>query len=608
MKILTKYTLKEIIPNYFLGLAFFTLFLLINEIFRLVAMVVEKNIQITRVLGLFVYTLPYILAVTIPIGVLVGTIFSVGRLSSDSEIVAMRASGVSLLKVFLPCYWFGFVVTISAILFFQFVLPWGNQSYMKMYFKIIRGNPAINLMQNQNINIEGLRIMVDAVDVKNQELHKVRIIDRSNKKIIFAEWGRFLPRDNENNLFPLQLFFTTTQPYTYLPEKLMKERQKKSEKGRLNRRIEHINKNIEQIEKALTQISKKLQTRALNKNEKHARKMLIERKKVFVKEKQNLLSQKSEKNTGKKKKSKDDNQTEFEERWDEMSVIYIKDQTPINPQFSGPQMASISDLYNSMERTRLMLKVMQVKLVNQFVRINGKYLEVMRKIRSGQSDEELIAKKESYSKQMKKLRERILYYYSGATLDRQIVFQFHNKLSIPFACFFFAVLAAPLGIFSRRSGKGIGLGVAILVLVGYRVLMVIGKIGYTKNLMPPALAAWFPNILMVSAAIFFTYIKVTSKTIEINIDWFFNLLEKIRNKWGKKEYSLMQGFFYLFSFPIRLPFKLVKKVFHWVKLRRHISFTGVFGSLSSKQSTEDNIFGNMDYNTITQRYPRNNQT
>ncbi len=599
MKILTKYTFKEIVPNYFLGLSFFTLILLINEIFRLVAMVVEKNIPIVRVLSLFIYTLPYILAVTIPIGVLVGTIFAIGRLSSDSEIVAMRASGVSLLKVFLPSYLFGFIITISAVLFFQFVLPWGNQNYMKMYFKIIRGNPAINLMQNQNINIQGLRIMVDSVDVKNQELYKVRIIDRRNKKIIFAEWGRFLPRDNENNLFPLQLFFTTTQPYIYLPNKIRKEKHQKMGKGQLQKRITYIAKRLNRIDEALKKFREILRQRALTDNEKKARKALVSQKRIFLRERQNLTQSSSGKGS-RKKKSKGD---EFEERWDEMSLIYIKDNTPINPQFSGPQMASITDLLDNMERTRLMLKVLQVRLVNNLVRINRKYLTLSAQIKTSKKPKELRAKLDKLRKQMKKIKKRINYYYSGATLDRQIVFQFHNKLSIPFACFFFAVLAAPLGVFSKRSGKGIGIGIAILVLMGYRILMVVGKIGYTKNLMPPALAAWFPNILMILAAVFFTYMRIKSKIIQINLDWLFARMERIKKHWEKKDYSFMQGVFYAVIFPIKAPYIYGIKFYKWIKLQRNISFIGFFKRAYSENVNKDEIFGDIEYETVTQSYP-----
>ena len=58
MKILTRYMLRSLIPNYFTGLAFFTVILLVNEVFRLVKYVVERNIPFGRVSQLFVFTIP----------------------------------------------------------------------------------------------------------------------------------------------------------------------------------------------------------------------------------------------------------------------------------------------------------------------------------------------------------------------------------------------------------------------------------------------------------------------------------------------------------------------------------------------------------------------
>ncbi len=597
MRILTKYTLKEIFPNYFIGLSFFTLILLINEIFRLVAMVVEKNIPIVRVLGLFIYTLPYILAVTLPIGVLLGTIFAIGRLSSDSEVTAMRSSGVSILQIFFPCYWFGLAVTISTVLFFQFVLPWGNQSYMKMYYQIIRGNPAVNLMQNQVLDVEGLKIMVDSVDVSKQELFKVRIVDRNNNKILFAEWGRFLPRDNENNVFPLQLFFTTTQPYIYYPQEIREAEQQAMGDTNRKKLLETNKKNLETIDFALKDFYRIMLSRQLNANEIQARKSLMERKKYILDEIRRIEESGTQPATGTSPKK-----NMFEERWDEMSFIYIKDTTPVNPQFSGPQMASITDLLEHMERTKMTIKLMQVRLIHQLVGSHLEEMELNKKIMMNPSDTSLGSQMTTVKNKIARFKTQIDFYYSGGTLDRQIVFQFHNKLSIPFACFFFAMIAAPLGIFSKRSGKGIGIGIALLVLIFYRILMLVGQIAYTKNAMSPIMAAWLPNIFTVIAAIYFTYEKVTGRAIQLHLDWVGEAFEKYQKWWKSKNLTFMQVFYYAFLFPFRLPFKIAKKLTKWYRINRLVARPGLKIRVSFRARFDD-IYGEIQYEKHTQEYP-----
>jgi lipopolysaccharide export LptBFGC system permease protein LptF len=569
--------------------------LLVNEIFRLVAMVVEKNIPVSRVLSLFVFTLPYILAVTIPIGVLVGTIFAVGRLSSDSEVTAMRASGVSILQVFYPCYWFGLATTIAAILFFQFVLPWGNQNYVQTRFRILKGNPALNLLQNQVLVVQGMEIMVDSVDVKKQKLYKVRIIDHANKKIIFAEYGQFLPRDNKNNVFPLRLFFTTTQPYGYFGEIINRERleSRRVQKKRLSEVLKK--ERLENIENQLKRLRNIQETRSFNDTEKLMREKLVAEKKRLVEGN----TENPQAGFVKKKKIK-----EFEERWDKQTLIYIQDGSPANPQFTGPQMASISELIEYMGKTKMMIKMMQLRMYIQLVEVKKELRSIEKQLKENLSDKNLKKKRAELFIRIRGIKDQIEKQYSGGNIYRQIVFNLHSKLSMPFACFFFAMIAAPLGVYSKRSGKGIGIGIALLVLIGYRILMLVGNLGYTKNIMSPVIGAWLPNVLTVLAAFYFTYEKVTGKSLQFRFDFVIEKAEGFKKWWDKKDLTVMQIFFYLFSFPARLPFKVIKRIIRWYRVDRFVQKPA---KGRKEKAIYDDIFGQMEYTRRTQHLPKDSK-
>lgn len=79
--------------------------------------------------------------------------------------------------------------------------------------------------------------------------------------------------------------------------------------------------------------------------------------------------------------------------------------------------------------------------------------------------------------------------------------QLHQKLSVPFACLVFMLIGAPLGLRPNRSSSSLGLGLSILIIFVYYVAMFIfmamGQTGY----LPPALAAWMPNLLATSIGI-----------------------------------------------------------------------------------------------------------
>jgi len=71
----------------------------------------------------------------------------------------------------------------------------------------------------------------------------------------------------------------------------------------------------------------------------------------------------------------------------------------------------------------------------------------------------------------------------------------HRKIALPFACLVFAFLGAPLGLTPRRTGSGVGLGISLIIVILFIFISAfstaIGILGW----IPPALAAWLPNIV-----------------------------------------------------------------------------------------------------------------
>jgi LPS export ABC transporter permease LptG/LPS export ABC transporter permease LptF len=98
MRILTRYILKEILSHGLLGGALFTFILYMRDLGRILALVVHNSSSLVSVLKIFLFILPNTLVVTIPMAVLVGILLGLSRLAADSEITAMRASGIGVLS------------------------------------------------------------------------------------------------------------------------------------------------------------------------------------------------------------------------------------------------------------------------------------------------------------------------------------------------------------------------------------------------------------------------------------------------------------------------------------------------------------------------------
>ena len=99
MRILTRYILREILSHAFIGGVLFTFVLFMPNLGKLLEIAVRNSSSISTVIYVFLLTLPNILVVVIPMSVLVGTLLGLSRLAADSEVTAMRASGIGVWKL-----------------------------------------------------------------------------------------------------------------------------------------------------------------------------------------------------------------------------------------------------------------------------------------------------------------------------------------------------------------------------------------------------------------------------------------------------------------------------------------------------------------------------
>ncbi len=96
MRTLTRYILGEILSHGLIGCVIFTFVLFMKELPRILEMVVHNSSTFTSAVEVILFLLPNIFMFTIPMSVLVGVLLGYSRLAADSEIIAMRASGMGI--------------------------------------------------------------------------------------------------------------------------------------------------------------------------------------------------------------------------------------------------------------------------------------------------------------------------------------------------------------------------------------------------------------------------------------------------------------------------------------------------------------------------------
>ncbi|HET8773658.1 MAG TPA: LptF/LptG family permease, partial [Thermoanaerobaculia bacterium] len=126
MSILTRYVFKEMVGPTALGFTFYTSIILMQRLFDMAGLIIRRSLSGAAVGKLLLYSLPNIVVLTVPMALLFGILIAIGRLSSDSEIVAMRALGISTRKIYRPVFVFSFLMFLLNLYLINFVMPKGN--------------------------------------------------------------------------------------------------------------------------------------------------------------------------------------------------------------------------------------------------------------------------------------------------------------------------------------------------------------------------------------------------------------------------------------------------------------------------------------------------
>ncbi len=346
--LLDRYIWRHLRGLFLFGVAIFTLFLIVNHLFFLARLVLQQGATFLFALELLVYRLPYFLAFSFPMAMLLASLMAISRLSDGQEITAMRTVGISLTRIASSVAIAGALVTLGTLVVNESVVPPAEDRYERSFARIA-GHPQ-------------------------QEVDQV----------LFRE-----EQDGVESVYFVRRFVTAEA------------------------RMEGV---------------------IVNQFEGGKLRRVIDAPRARYA----------------------DGRWEFQD-----GTMYL---------FTGG--TTVETRF-----TRL----------NVALRRTPREIAIPQKPTSDMSVRELLA--------YIRLLER-----GGENVTRYVV-ELHSKIAIPTSAFLFAILAVPLGLRPHRSGPSIGLGLTILVLVGYYILISITlTLGQSGRLHPIA-AAWLPNLALAGAAL-----------------------------------------------------------------------------------------------------------
>ena len=195
MKILTRYILREHVGPLIFALSALTALLLLNQVAKRFGDLVGKGLSWGVIGEFFLLSIPFIIAMTLPMAVLVAVLYAFSRLASENEVTALRASGVSVVRLVRPVLWGGFALAVLMLLFNDQVLPRANHKLRTLQMDIARKKPTFALRE-QVINevIPGKVFLktghIDPASNKLREVYIYNFEDPSHRKTIYADSGQ----------------------------------------------------------------------------------------------------------------------------------------------------------------------------------------------------------------------------------------------------------------------------------------------------------------------------------------------------------------------------------------------------------------------------------
>ena len=166
MTTIDRYIIKELLKIFTLSVVALTAILFLDKILFLTELIINKGVEFTEVCLMMLYISPAFLAITIPMSVMVAAVVAFSQFSADSELIAMKASGFSFLRLMRPVFVFSIAAYIATNFIMFYALPWGNQSFKQIIYDILQNRINFDIKEDViKIFIENvfLYIEVDSI-------------------------------------------------------------------------------------------------------------------------------------------------------------------------------------------------------------------------------------------------------------------------------------------------------------------------------------------------------------------------------------------------------------------------------------------------------------
>ncbi len=490
--------LRSFLPL-FLMTFFICLFIVLMQfLWRYIDDLVGKGLEMHVIGELFFYAALTMVPMALPLAILLASLMTFGNLGERFELTAMKASGISLMKVMRPLIVFIALVAIGAFFFQNYVLPVAQAKMWTLLYSVRQKSPELEIPEGVFYDqIPGYNFYVEEKDRESGTLFDMMIYDVSrgfeNARIILADSGHLKLADDKEHLF-LQLHSgeqfenlrensaggnSQNQPYRResfkLKEILLKFDANFNRMDESGMRNQYVGKNISQLRATIDSVTLRVDSIGAG----YAR--------------------------------------DIKER-DYMRVPYWRERV--------------------VDGNRVKMKQQPVAMEAPLDMDSLFYKERPAMVASYLSQALLKAQRVKQDYEFKS-------YAMDA--DRETIrrhgIEMQKKFTLSFACLIFFFIGAPLGAIIRKGGLGTPLVISVILFIVYYIIDNTGYKMARDGKLEVWMGMWLSSAILLPLGVFFTY-KAMKDSAVFDLDAYKNVVRRLTGKLKRelevKEFTMQE--------------------------------------------------------------------
>jgi lipopolysaccharide export system permease protein len=469
-KLILKAFIGPFIATFFI--AFFVL--VMQNLWKYIDDLVGKGLDFITIGKFLWYAGATLLMLAMPIAILISSIMTFGNLGESFELVAIKSSGISLLRFMRPLIWVSVFLCGITFLFANYAIPYANLKFKTLYFDIKYKKPALDLKEGYFFTaIPGYAIKIAKKDADGKTIHNVIIYEQQSQlqdNCIIAEKG----------------IMTTSDDQRYLEFTL--------ENGtRYQERGNSSDTSTEFIRMQFKEYKKLFDLSALQ--------MMNTPDSVFKNDYKMFSIRQLNKSIDSLTKTKNIFTKQFNTQID-------------NPLHYGMNIPD--SIWHKLPAPSSKIKKFSDAIpdsARNYVNTNAAYIASSMKSTVQFSSAELAARK-------------------SELLDNNI--EWHRKLSLSMACLVLFFIGAPLGSIIRKGGFGMPMVLAIVFFLIFHLLNMFGEKFAKQGITSAFTGMWLAVIVLIPVGFFFTY-KAMNDSQLFNKEFYYRSFKKIRTLLGWRD-------------------------------------------------------------------------